>query len=84
MSLNAEDIIWYYHDYDGIKPKFNCGDFPNLPLIGAKGWINNNPILSLHQLGYPLEDKPEDKLLEEFVLDEKVDDPKLLIRICRA
>lgn len=85
MSLNADDIVWYSRDYDGVKLIFSCGDFQNIPLISAKGGlINYNHILSLCQLGYPLKEKPEDKQLEEFVIAKGVEDSEMLKRICRA
>lgn len=75
MSLNVDDIVWYNHDYDGIYKLFSYGDFHNVHIIGTKGSINYNLVLSLHQLGHLVENKPEDGLLEEFVLAEGVDDP---------
>lgn len=59
MSLDVDDIVRYYHDYDGVEPIYSCGDFQNVPLdsfIG--GVINYNLVLSLCQLGYPLKEKP--------------------------
>lgn len=41
MSLNAEDIIWYSRDKDGVEPIFSYGNFHNVPLIGAKNGIVN-------------------------------------------
>ncbi|XP_050919711.1 uncharacterized protein LOC127137284 [Lathyrus oleraceus] len=36
MSLKAEDIPWYSRVYNGVKLILNCGDFPNVPLLGTK------------------------------------------------
>ncbi|XP_050915440.1 uncharacterized protein LOC127130477 [Lathyrus oleraceus] len=36
MSLKAEDIPWYSRIYDGVKLILNCGDFPNVPLLGVE------------------------------------------------
>lgn len=44
--------------------------YPNIPLIGTRGCINSNPILSLRQLGYPMENPPEEKMLEAFILHD--------------
>lgn len=54
MSLTIEDILWYSRAYDDVKVVHNCGNFPNVSLIGTKGGINYNLRLELHQLGYPL------------------------------
>lgn len=37
MSLDAEDVIWYNHDYLGVELIFRCGKFPNVPLRSTKG-----------------------------------------------
>ncbi|XP_050909818.1 uncharacterized protein LOC127123660 [Lathyrus oleraceus] len=47
MSLKAGDILWYSRVYDGVKLILNCGDFPNVPLLGTKGGINYNLRLAL-------------------------------------
>lgn len=39
---------------------FNCGDFPNLPLIGTQECINSNRVLSVRQLEYRMEELNED------------------------
>lgn len=58
MLLDAEDVIWYNHDYLRVELIFCSGEFPNFPLISTKGeLINYNLVLSLHQLGYPLREK---------------------------
>lgn len=62
---------------------YNYGDFPNVALIGSRGYINYNPSLPMRQLGYPMLDKPDDKLLEGFVWHDK-GDPNMLKRIIRA
>lgn len=55
---------------------YNCGDFPNLPLIVTHGCINSNPVLSVRQLGYPMEGPPDANSLEDFLLLELgVDNP---------
>ena len=46
--------------------------------------INYNPVLSLRQLGYPLKEKPEDKLLEEFIIVEGIEDSDMMKRIHRT
>ncbi|CAJ2635603.1 uncharacterized protein LOC123923460 [Trifolium pratense] len=83
-ALTEKDISWYHRELDGTEVILSCGDFPNVPLIGTKGCINYNPVLSLRQLGYPMEDKPNDRLLEGFVLKKGIEDPALLRKIQRA
>ncbi|KAI5434776.1 hypothetical protein KIW84_021554 [Lathyrus oleraceus] len=36
----------------------SCGEFRNVPLVGTKGCINYNPVLSLRQLGFVMKGKP--------------------------
>ncbi|XP_050919798.1 uncharacterized protein LOC127137372 [Lathyrus oleraceus] len=84
MSLTAEDISWYSRVYDGVEIIMDCGNFPNVPLLGTKGGINYNPRIALCQLGYPMVNKPDSKMLEEFVLYEGVDNSKFQKRIIQA
>ncbi|XP_050918370.1 uncharacterized protein LOC127135774 [Lathyrus oleraceus] len=44
MSLKVEDIPWYCRVYDGVKIILNCGDFPNVPLLGRAEMGKNNDI----------------------------------------
>ena len=37
----------------GVGVLSSCEGFPNIPLMGMRGCINYNPILSIRQLGYP-------------------------------
>ncbi|MCI13154.1 hypothetical protein A2U01_0034270, partial [Trifolium medium] len=60
------------------------GEFPNVPLIGTRGCINYNPVLGLRQLGYPMEDKPDEGLLEGFIFEKGVEDSTLIRKIRRA
>lgn len=73
MSFTGEDISWYSRVYDDVKIILDCGNSPNVPLLGTKGGINYNPRLELRHLGYPMLDKPDSEQLEEFVLYEGVD-----------
>ncbi|XP_050875391.1 uncharacterized protein LOC127079017 [Lathyrus oleraceus] len=83
--LDAEDVVWYNHDYLGVELISRCGEFPNVPLVSTKGGlIKYNHVLSLCQLGYPLKEKPEDRLLEELLLAEGVENPDLMKKVRRA
>ncbi|GAU44249.1 hypothetical protein TSUD_399950 [Trifolium subterraneum] len=84
MALTEKDISWYHREYDGTEIILSCGEFPNVPLMGTRGCINYNPVLALRQLGYPMEDKPEDVSLESFILKPGVENPALLRKIRRA
>ncbi|XP_050919281.1 uncharacterized protein LOC127136802 [Lathyrus oleraceus] len=85
MSLDAEDVVWYIHDYLRVELIFRCGEFPNVLLVSTKrGLINYNPILSLRQLGYPLKEKPEGRLLEELLLAKGVENQELMKKVRRA
>ncbi|XP_050897307.1 uncharacterized protein LOC127104147 [Lathyrus oleraceus] len=84
MSLKAEDIPWYSRVYDGVKLILNCGDFPNVHLLGTKGGINYNPRLALRQHGYAMVDKPDLESVEGFVLYKGVKEPELIKKIVKA
>ncbi|XP_050916508.1 uncharacterized protein LOC127131639 [Lathyrus oleraceus] len=84
MSLKAEDIPSYSRVYDGVKLILNCGDFPNVPLLGKKVGNNYNLRLALRQLGYPMVDKPDLRSVYGFVLYEWLEEPKLIKKIVKA
>ncbi|XP_050908547.1 uncharacterized protein LOC127122215 [Lathyrus oleraceus] len=85
LSLRSDDLSWYSKEYIGMDIIFNCGDFPNLPLIGTQGCVNSNPVLSIRQLGYPMEGPPDASSLEAFLLlDLGVKNPSLFQRIREA
>ncbi|KAI5388637.1 hypothetical protein KIW84_074350 [Lathyrus oleraceus] len=78
-------LSWYSKEYINVDIIFSCGDFPNLPLIGTQGCVNANPVLSLRQLGYPMEGPPEANSLEAFLLlDFGAENPCLFQRIKEA
>ncbi|XP_050895736.1 uncharacterized protein LOC127102408 [Lathyrus oleraceus] len=84
-SLRSYDVSWYSQEYIGMDIIFSCGDFPNLPLIGTQGRVNSSPVLSIRQLGYPMEGPPDAISLEAFLmLDLGVDNPSLFQRIRKA
>lgn len=62
----------------------SCGEFPNVPLMGTKGIISYNPVLSRRQLGYPMKDKPPNILLEGIYLRDNEEDPTMKGRVVRA
>ena len=44
-----------------------CGGFPNVPLMGTRGCINYNPVLTIRQLGYPMRGAPLEEGLTPFI-----------------
>lgn len=57
-SLIASNIIVSY------------GEFPNVPLLGTKGCINYNHVLSLRKHDYPMNGHLDAKALELFILHD--------------
>ncbi|KAI5428515.1 hypothetical protein KIW84_033483 [Lathyrus oleraceus] len=47
VGLTENIIIWYPHGLNVGDMITNCGEFPNVLLIGSKGCINYNPILAV-------------------------------------
>ena len=41
--------------------------FPNVPLMGTRGCINYNPMLSIRQLGYPMRGAPSEETIAPFI-----------------
>lgn len=85
MSLDDEHVVWFSLDYLRVELIFLCGEFPNVPLVRIKGGlINYNHVLSLRQLGYPLKEKLGDRLLEELLLAEGVENLEVMKKVRRA
>ncbi|KAI5430521.1 hypothetical protein KIW84_034923 [Lathyrus oleraceus] len=84
MSLTNDDIFWYNRAYDGVQIIDSCGEFSNVPLLGTCGGINYNPVLARRQLGFPLNDKPNNILLEGVFFQEGKDPQGLKARMVRA
>lgn len=68
MSLNERSILWCLKKISVRDIIVNCRSFPNVPLIGSKGCINYNPILSMRELGHLIWEKPKEDELGEFIL----------------
>lgn len=51
----------------------NCGEIPNVPLLGTNEGVNYNPILARRQLGHSMKDKPSNIISEVFFIQEGVD-----------
>ncbi|XP_050884052.1 uncharacterized protein LOC127087231 [Lathyrus oleraceus] len=84
MSLTSYDIRWQSYRMNVRNVIMSCGEFRNLPLVGTKGCINYNPILSLRQLGFVMKGKPLEAEVAESVYFEKQSDPTRLEQIGRA
>ena len=67
-SLTASSIRWYIREWETPYIIFRCGEFPNVPLLGTKGCINYNPMLSWMQYIYFMDGLPEAKDFQPFVL----------------
>lgn len=67
-SLYASATKWYMRYWETQDVIMSCGEFTNVPLLGINGCISYNLVLSLRQLGYPMNDPPDAKSLEPFVL----------------
>ncbi|XP_058763595.1 uncharacterized protein LOC131637048 [Vicia villosa] len=69
-ALTIESIVWCPNRLEIKEVIFNCGDFPNVPLIETQAFINYNPTLALRQLGYPWENAPSDGQLQQLILHD--------------
>lgn len=62
----------------------SCGEFPNVPLMGIRGGINYNHMLSQRQLGYALKRLPEDKSIQESLFYNVTDDVEMTKKAAKA
>jgi hypothetical protein len=85
MALTEHSILWFPKKLGRNDVIINCGDFPNVPLIGTEGCINYNPMLAIRQLGYPMVEKPDDEVLKEVILQHMgANDPNMLQKIIQS
>ena len=67
-SMEGASINWFPHWKEGrIGILCSCKGFPNVPLMGTRGCINYNPILSIRQLGYPMRGVPSEESIAPFI-----------------
>ncbi|XP_050885465.1 uncharacterized protein LOC127091012 [Lathyrus oleraceus] len=84
MPIDQGNIHWYDPSYDVGVITDSCGKFPNVPLLGVHVGINYNPILARRQLGYLMEDKPDNLLLSSFFYLNEEESSGLKDRIIHA
>jgi hypothetical protein len=84
MSLTSYDIKWQAYRINVCNVIMSCGEFRNVPLIGTRGCINYNPVLSLRQLGFVMNERPQDVEIAESVYFEKRSDPARLEQVGKA
>jgi len=84
MSLTSYDIKWQAYRINVRNVIMSCGEFRNVPLIGTRGCINYNPVLSLRQLGFVMNERPQDVEIAENVYFEKRSDPARLEQVGKA
>ncbi|XP_050897819.1 uncharacterized protein LOC127104691 [Lathyrus oleraceus] len=84
MSIDQGNIHSYDPFYDVGVIIDRCGEFPNVHLLGVHGGINYNLILPRRQLGYPMEDKPDNLLLSGFFYHNEEESSDLKDRIIHA
>ncbi|KAI5400175.1 hypothetical protein KIW84_065196 [Lathyrus oleraceus] len=84
MSLTSYDIKWQAYRFYVRNVIMSCGGFCNVPLIGTKGCVNYNPVLSLRQLGFVMSERPLDVEIAESVYFEKRSDPARLEKMGKA
>jgi hypothetical protein len=61
-DLSEKTVQWYPKWREVGTVIYQCGTFPNVPLLGTKRCINYNPSLALRQLCYPIMHSPKEDL----------------------
>jgi len=73
MPLTPTNIVWVHTSSNTERIIDNCGEFPNVHLIGTYGGITYHPALAMRQFGYPMNGKPINLSFSgEFYLNSKV------------
>ena len=84
VNLTSFDIRWNYDIGEVRSIITSCGDFPNVPLIGTKGCINYNPVLTYRQLGYAMDGPSKVEEVFESVYFVRGSVPVMLKRMVSA
>jgi len=58
MALTPANIVWFNPVIDPEVIIDRCGEFKNVPLLGARGGIIYNLALARRQFGYPMKMSP--------------------------
>ncbi|RDX74771.1 hypothetical protein CR513_45435, partial [Mucuna pruriens] len=53
-EVTERTIRWYPTSNERQEMITNCGEYPNIPLLGTQGAVNYNPELTARQVGYPM------------------------------
>lgn len=69
---------------DKFEVIVSCGEFLNVPLMGIRGGINYNHVLSQRQLGYALKGRPKDKSIRESLFYNVADDVEMIKKAAKA
>lgn len=59
-------------------------EFPNVPLMGIRGGINYNLVISKRRLGYALKEPLEDKSIQESLFYNVTDDVEMMKKAAKA
>lgn len=87
MELTSKNLVWYNLRLDRMEKSeviMSYGEFPNVPLVGIRGGINYNFVLSQRQMGYDLKGPPEDKSIQESLFYNVTDDVAMMKKEAKA
>lgn len=82
-DLSERAVRWYPSWNKLTEVIYQCGNFPNLPLIGTRGCINCNPCLALRQLGYPMMGPPTNEMTIPFY-EKDLENIESMKAVCHA
>ncbi|XP_050876017.1 uncharacterized protein LOC127079676 [Lathyrus oleraceus] len=87
MGLTSNDLVWYNLRLDRMEKYeviMSCGEFPNVPLMGVRGGINYNLLLSQRQLGYALKGPPEGRSIQESLFYNVAEGVEMMKKVGKA
>ncbi|XP_050897656.1 uncharacterized protein LOC127104515 [Lathyrus oleraceus] len=87
MGLTSNDLVWYNLRLDIMERSeviVSCGEFPNVLLMGIRGGINYNHVLSQRQLGYALKGPLKDKSIQESLFYNVNNDVEMMKKAAKA
>ncbi|XP_006596737.1 uncharacterized protein LOC114383907 [Glycine soja] len=82
-SVVGASINWFPRWKEGkVGVLSSCEGFSNVPLMGTRGCINYNHVLTIRQLGYPMRGAPSKESITPFIT-RGFSDPNARLRAAR-
>lgn len=87
IGLTSKNLVWYNLRLDRMEKSdviVSYGEFPNVTLMGIRGGINYNLVLSQRQLGYALKGPPNDMSIQDSLFYNVTNNNEMMKKAAKA